>query len=106
MSQDSPRRMKIERLFSGENLSGRGLLLPPLLSGEGVQRHPSTSVWLYLGLEQVSDPHNRHRGPRVRGPFRCGALGTGPDIVLLGHKVLAVLRHFKLALGDVSEHGI
>src|SRR2546423_2091519 len=63
-------------------------------------------IWTDLGLEQVGNPHDRHSRSRVRSPFRCGALGTGPDMVLLGHKFLAVLHNFELALGDVADHGI
>ena len=63
-------------------------------------------MWTDLGLEQVGNSHDRHSRSRVRSPFRCGALGTGPDMVLLGHKFLAVLYNFELALRDVADHGI
>jgi hypothetical protein len=58
-----------------------------------------------LALEQVGNPHDRYCSSLVRGPL-YGVLGTGPDVILLGHKLLAILHEGELALRDVTDHGI
>src|SRR5687768_16966625 len=63
------------------------------------------SARVQLGLEQVGDPHDRYCGALVRGTLH-GVLGTGPDIILLCHKFLAILHESELPLRDVTDHGI